>query len=160
MKSKGLLAGMGFALLAVAACGQAPNSTQPGAGGGQAPPPATDTSTLPVKPGAQQPPPGSTPLPSAQLDSTKLPADYPREVFVTADGKALYFRAEEGGCGHASAEVAQQDARQVAINVTELQSSRKGQMCTMDIRYPLISVPLDDPLGNRKVILVQVKQNR
>lgn len=160
MKWKGLLAGVGFVLVTAAACGQPAGNVQPGAGGGQATPPASDTSTLPVKPGAQQPPQGSKALPATQLDVTKLPADYPHEVFVTADGKALYFRAEEGGCGRAAAEVAQQDAQQVVVNVTEHQSAQKGQMCTMDIRYPLISVPLADPLGSRKVILVNVKQNR
>lgn len=160
MKWKGLLAGIGFVLVTVAACGQQPESVQPGNGGQPAAPPASDTSTLPVQPGAQTPPAGSTPVSGAQLDTSKLPAGYPREVFVTADGKTLYFRAEEGGCGRATAEVAQENAQQVVINLRETQSSQQGQMCTMDIRYPLISVPLTDPLGARKVILVDVKQNR
>jgi hypothetical protein len=40
----------------------------------------------------------------------------------------------------------------------ENQSQLKGQMCTMDIRYPLVSVPLAEPLGNRTVVLISEKR--
>jgi hypothetical protein len=155
-----MLAGIGIVLVTVTACGQRPASVPPGA----APTPpvsVSPTPALPVRPGSSQTPPaGSTLVPAAQVDSSKLPGDYPREVYVTADGRALYFRAEEGGCGRASAEVQQETTQQIVVNLRETQSTVQGQMCTMDIRYPLVSVPLSDPLGQRKVILVSLKQNR
>lgn len=155
-----MLAGIGIVLVTATACGQRPAGVSPGA----APTPPSSVSpspALPVRPGSSQTPPaGSTVVPAAQVDSSKLPGDYPREVYVTADGKALYFRAEEGGCGRATAEIQQENAQQIVINLRETQSMVQGQMCTMDIRYPLVSVPLSEPLGQRKVILVSLKQNR
>jgi hypothetical protein len=159
-----MLAGFGIVLVTATACGQRPDSVSSGAGptpSSSATSSGSPTPDLPVRPGSSQTPPqGSTVVPAAQVDSSRLPDDYPREVFVTADGKALYFRAEEGGCGRASAEVQQETAQQIVVNLRETQSTLQGQMCTMDIRYPLVSVPLSEPLGQRKVLLVDLKQNR
>lgn len=158
-----MLAGFGIVLVTATACGERSDSVSPGAGGN---PPPTSVSVAPppelsVRPGSSQTPPeGSVVVPAAQVDSSKLPDDFPREVFVTSDGKALYFRAEEGGCGRASAEVQQETAEQIVVNLRETKSSLQGQMCTMDMRYPLVSVPLSDPLGERKVVLVKLKENR
>lgn len=155
-----MLAGIGIVLVTATACGQRADNVAPGA----APTPPASLSPAPgppARPGSsQQPPAGSKVVPAAQVDSSKLPGDYPREVYVTADDKTLYFRAEEGGCGRATADVQEVTAQQIVINLGETQSTPKGQMCTMDIRYPLVSVPLSEPLGQRKVILVSLKQNR
>ncbi|GHF64713.1 hypothetical protein GCM10017566_42760 [Amycolatopsis bartoniae] len=155
-----MLAGIGIVLVTATACGQRPETVSPGAA--PAPPASvTPSPALPVQPGsAQTPPAGSAVVPPAQVDASKLPQDYSHEVYVTADGKALYFRAEEGGCGRATAEVQQENAQQIVVNLRETQSTMQGRMCTMDIRYPLVSVPLSEPLGQRKVILVSLKQNR
>ena len=152
-----MLAGLGIVLVTATACGERPQNV-PAAGGGA---PATTSSeqaptvpSMPNRPGSSQTAPaGSTLVPPAQLDAAQLPEDYPREVFVTADGKALYLRAEEGGCGRAGAEVREETSSQVVVNLVETKSNLQGQMCTMDIRYPLVSVPLAEPLGQRKVVL-------
>lgn len=158
-----MLAGLGIVLVTATACGERADNVSPGAG---ANPPSTSVSVPPppelsLRPGSSQTPPeGSTVVPAAQVDSSNLPEDFPREVYVTSDGKTLYFRAEEGGCGRASAEVQQETAEQIVVNLRETKSSLQGQMCTMDMRYPLVSVPLSDPLGERKVVLVKLKENR
>ncbi|WP_236788377.1 hypothetical protein [Amycolatopsis sp. GM8] len=162
MRWKATLAGLGIVLVTATACGQRPESVSPGAGPAL-PPPSMSVPPPPASSGpwdAQTPPAGSTLVPAAQVDNSKLPQDYPHEVYVSADGKALYFRAEEGGCGRASADVQQQDTQQIVINLRETQSHMQGRMCTMDIRYPLISVPLSEPLGNRKILLLTLKENR
>jgi len=157
-----MLAGIGIVLVTATACGERPNTVPAGSGG--APPttssePAPTVPSMPARPGsAQTAPAGSTLVPPAQLDATRLSADFPREVFVTADGRSLYLRAEEGGCNQASAEVREQTAAQVVVNLVENKSNKQGQMCTMDIRYPLVSVPLTDPLGERKVVLTAEKR--
>ncbi|SFK02684.1 hypothetical protein SAMN05421835_112120 [Amycolatopsis sacchari] len=157
-----MLAGIGIVLITATACGERPASVPPAAG--PTPPPSTSASPWPEVPtrpgGSQQPPQGSVPVPASQLDVSKLSEDYPRQVSVSADGKVLYIRAEEGGCGRATGEVQQETAEQVVVNLRETQSNMQGRMCTMDIRYPLVSVPLSEPLGQRKVVLVSLKQNR
>ncbi|TNC27633.1 hypothetical protein [Amycolatopsis alkalitolerans] len=153
-----MLAGFGIVLVTAAACGQRTDSVSPGAGPTPPPSSASLAPTMPVPWGSQKPPPGSTLVPAAQVDSSQLPGDYPREVYVSADGKTLYLRGEEGGCGRASAEVQQADDQQIVIRLSETQRTLQGRMCTMDIRYPLLSVPLGEPLGQRKVILMKVTQ--
>ncbi|MTD58978.1 hypothetical protein [Amycolatopsis pithecellobii] len=154
-----MFAGIGIVLVTATACGQRADNVSPGAG--PTPPPSVSVQPPPSQPwSAQTPPAGSMAVQAAQVDSSKLPKDYPREVFVSADGKVLYFRAEEGGCGRASADVQQETAQQIVINLRETQTNTQGRMCTMDIRYPLVSVPLHDPLGDRKILLVSLKQNR
>ncbi|WP_191254297.1 hypothetical protein [Amycolatopsis oliviviridis] len=112
----------------------------------------------PGQPGAprQEVPEGSTKLPDKQLDASALPADYPREVYTSNGGTILNVRGQEGGCGHATAEATQQDGNRVTVNLTELKG-QTGQMCTMDIRHPVISVALAAPLGERTVVLKQMR---
>ena len=157
MRWKGFLAVLGLDLVAVTACGEPPHN-DPSARSE----PLTSTAPVPSMPSrsgtAQAAPPGRTLVPPAQVDATQLPAGYPREVYVTADGRVLYLRAEEGGCGRAGAEVGQQTSAQVVVDLVETKSNLAGQMCTMDIRYPLVSAPLAGPLGQRKVVLVAEKR--
>lgn len=97
-------------------------------------------------------PEGSTPVPEKQIDAAALPADYPRVVYTGNGGTILSIKAVEGGCGHAIGEAAVQDGKQVVVNLTE-KKGQTGQMCTMDIRYPVVSVALASPLGGRTVVL-------
>lgn len=97
-------------------------------------------------------PEGSTPVPEKQIDAATLPADYPRVVYTGNGGTILSIKAVEGGCGHAIGEAAVQDGKQVVVNLTE-KKGQTGQMCTMDIRYPVVSVALASPLGERTVVL-------
>ena len=162
MRWKGLLAGIGIVLVTATACGERPQNV-PAAGGG-APPPASSPQaptvpSMPNRPGsAQAAPAGSTLVPPAQLDASKLPEGYPREVYVGPDGRALYLRAEEGGCARAGAEVREQTPTRVVVALVETRPNVQGQMCTMDIRYPLVSAPLAQPLGQRKIVLVTEKR--
>ena len=163
MRWKGLLAGIGIVLVTATACGERAQNV-PAAAGGGAPPttssePAPTVPSMPNRPGSSQTAPaGSMLVPPAQLDATKLPEEYPREVYVTADGRALYLRAEEGGCGRAGAEVREQTSTQVVVALVETKSNLQRQMCTMDIRYPLVPAPLAAPLGQRKVVLLAGKR--
>jgi hypothetical protein len=149
-----MLAGIGIVLVTVTACGERP-STPPAAGPpGATVPSAPSVPSMPNRPGSSQTPPaGSTVVAPAQLDVSGLPSDYPREVYVTADGRTLYLRAQEGGCERAAAQVRTQTPQQVVVDLLDIKSNVQGQMCTMDIRYPLVSVPLAEPLGHRHVVL-------
>ncbi|MFK0248659.1 hypothetical protein ACIQUM_28530 [Amycolatopsis azurea] len=162
--------GLGLIVVAVSACGAQNQAAEPAAGPGSgtlstvppsptAPPSSTPPPvSQPGQPGAprQEVPEGSTKLPDKQLDASALPADYPREVYTSNGGTILNIRGQEGGCGHATAEAAQQDGNRVTVNLTELKG-QTGQMCTMDIRHPVISVALSSPLGERTVVLKQMR---
>ncbi|WP_410654680.1 hypothetical protein [Amycolatopsis sp. lyj-112] len=167
--------GLGLIVVAVSACGAQNQATEPAAGPGNgdlstvpspsvppssspAPAPGNQPGSQPGVPGAprQEVPEGSTKLPDKQLDAAALPADYPREVYTSNGGTILNIRGQEGGCGHATAEAAQQDGNRVTVNLTELKG-QTGQMCTMDIRHPVISVTLAAPLGERTVVLKQMR---
>lgn len=164
--------GLGLIVVAVSACGAQNQAAEPAAGPGSgtlstvpptslAAPPSSAPSSAPSKPGVpsaprQEVPEGSTKLPDKQLDASALPADYPREVYTSNGGTILNIRGQEGGCGHATAEATQQDGTRVTVNLTELKG-QTGQMCTMDIRHPVISVSLAAPLGERTVVLKQMR---
>lgn len=162
------MCGLGLVLLAATACGEQGGGVQPGSGGAPSSSEAAPTAPTipatelpPVMPGGprqMQPPADTTPVPASRVDSAALPSDFPREVFVSADGRQLFIRAEEGGCGRAAAEVAEQNAQQVVVDLVESRSNLAGQMCTMDIRYPVVSATLSDPLGERTVVLKSVKR--
>jgi hypothetical protein len=115
-----------------------------------APPSASE----PVPPGKPRltVPEGSTPVPAGKIDATALPNGFPREVWTANGGTILNIRAQEGGCGHALGEAAEQTGDHVVVDLSETKA-QTGQMCTMDIRYPVISVALAAPLDQRTVVL-------
>jgi hypothetical protein len=121
------------------------------------PPPATDPTLTIVPPseptaGPGVPPADSIAIPGNQLDFTALPEGYPRQAWTVGDGRILPVQAQEGGCGKASAEVSEQSDAKVLITLVETQPAQP-QACTMDIRYPIVSVTLDKPLANRTLVL-------
>ncbi|WIV56733.1 hypothetical protein [Amycolatopsis nalaikhensis] len=153
-----------FLLMATACAGQDMSTSQPAAGGGS-PAPTGSVSTsptesvLPTSPSANPPgkprltvPEGSTPVPPDKVDASALPNGYPHEVWTANGGTILNIRAQEGGCGHALGEAAEQTGDRVVVNLSETKA-QTGQMCTMDIRYPVISVALAAPLDQRTVVL-------
>lgn len=157
------MVGTGALLLMVTACaGRDMPTNLPEAPAGSvsaAPKPSPSASVLPAPPTANPPgkprltvPEGSTPVPAAQIDATALPAGFPREVWTANGGTVLNIRAQEGGCGHALGEAAEQTAGHVVVNLSETKA-QTGRMCTMDIRYPVISVVLAAPLDQRTVVL-------
>jgi hypothetical protein len=149
-----------FLLMATACAGQDMPTSQPAAGGDSAAPTGS-VSTSPGEPVPTANPPGkprltvpegSTPVPANKIDASALPAGFPREVWTANGGTILNIRAQEGGCGHALGEAAEQSAGRVVVNLSETKA-QTGQMCTMDIRYPVISVALAAPLDQRTVVL-------
>ncbi len=148
--------GAGALLLVCVACGQ---DEQIGFGGAQptttapevgvpteqpAEPPAVD----PMNPA---PPAGGIEVAEAKVDATALPEGYPSVVWTEADGAVVGAYGQAGGCTEATGSVTEQSAAQVVFLVTETTSD--AQMCTMDIRYPPLTVKLDAPLGDRTVVL-------
>jgi len=165
MRYSAKVVGTGALLLMVTACAGPDMSTaQPAAGGDSAAPTGSvstspSASVLPAPPTANPPgkprltvPEGSTPVPPAKIDATALPSGFPHEVWTANGGTVLNIRAQEGGCGHALGEAAEQTAGHVVVNLSETKA-QTGQMCTMDIRYPVISVALAAPLDQRTVVL-------
>ncbi|MEV6645408.1 hypothetical protein [Amycolatopsis sp. NPDC051371] len=158
-------AGTGAILLMATACaGQNVPISQPAAGGtSEVPTGSVSTSpsesVLPAPPSANPPgkprltvPEGSTPVPPAKVDTAALPANYPHEVWTANGGTILNIRAQEGGCGHALGEATEQAGDHVVVNLSETKA-QTGRMCTMDIRFPVISVALASPLDQRTVVL-------
>jgi hypothetical protein len=97
-------------------------------------------------------PPGSVPVPASQIDGSRLPQGYPREVFTGNGGMLLSIKAEQGGCGHVSAAAVEQTAQRVVVDLVQ-SPPETGQMCPMYIREVVISVGLSAPLGARTVVL-------
>lgn len=130
-----LAVALGALLVLGAACGEPTDRTAPGAAPG----------TLPIAPTTGA-------VPANRIDASALPEGFPREVWVHGDGRTVAVRAQEGGCGKASLEVKEQTASTVSIVLVETQP-KEPQACTMDIRYPVLSVALNDPLEDRTVVL-------
>lgn len=153
MRWKGLLIGFILVLVAGVACGHPSDGVSPGNPPGPSSPPAVRPTPGPPRPFPPSPPADSKAVPAPQADFSALPAGFPHEVWVSADGRRLYVRAEEGGCGRSGAEVREETAQHVVVSLVETRSQIRGQMCTMDIRYPVVSVSLSEPLGQRIVVL-------
>ncbi|HET6710553.1 hypothetical protein [Amycolatopsis sp.] len=167
MRYSAKVVGTGALLLMVTACASQdmPTSQPLGSTGSvsvpapASPSPSPSGSVLPAPPEANPPgkprltvPEGSTPVPADKIDATALPAGFPREVWTANGGTVLNIRAQEGGCGHALGEAAEQAGDRVVVNLSETKA-QTNQMCTMDIRYPVISVALAAPLDQRTVVL-------
>ncbi|MFC4080951.1 hypothetical protein [Amycolatopsis samaneae] len=173
MRYTAKLAGAGLVLVFATACGGHTTTAKPATSDGAAAPsgsasPSTAPSGSPsASPGAKPPesphanppgkprlevPEGSTPVPPGKLDVSALPSGFPHEAYTANGGAVLNIRAQEGGCGHALGSAIEQTAQRVVVDLSETKA-QTGQMCTMDIRYPVISVPLAAPLGERTVVL-------
>lgn len=140
---------VGTALLAVATACAEPQSAPEQA---PVPPAQSAPAAEPEDQSGRTPPAGSDPVPAAQVVAEALPEGYPVTVWTADDGTTVGAVAQEGGCGKASAEVAQQSGEQVVITLVET-TPKKAEMCTMDIRYQKLTVELDQPLGDREVVL-------
>jgi hypothetical protein len=120
-------------------------------------PTATSSSEVPpgIAPG-EIPPDGK---PVTKVDAGGLSPDYPHTVWTQGDGKTVGVIAQEGGCGKASASVLEQSASVVKIELLETLPLTK-QMCTMDIRFPPLTVQLSEPLGERTVALTSRQEQK
>ena len=117
--------------------------------------PSNSSATSAVSSPVTQPP--GTSLPTNQLDAATLPEGYPRQVVVAPDGKTLIITAQEGGCGKASAELKEQTPDRIKTVLIET-TPASAQVCTMDVRYPKVTVTLADALGQRIVELSNEKR--
>lgn len=140
---------VGTALLVVATACAAPQSTPE-----QAPvPPAQSAPTDdPENQPGRVPPAGSDPVPAEQISTDALPDGYPVEAWTADGGTTIGLGAQEGGCGKASAEVTEQTGDKVVVTIVET-TPKKAEMCTMDIRFVEVTAELDQPLGDREVVL-------
>jgi len=145
------IVGAGVLLAALSACGSGASPAEPA----PAPPPATATQAPDAEPDrqpARTPPEGGVQVATAQVDTTGLQENYPVMVWTLDNGSTLGVVAQEGGCGKASAEITEQSESKVAITLVET-TPAEAQMCTMDLRYPKLTVELAQPLGERPVVL-------
>ncbi|SMD13995.1 hypothetical protein [Lentzea albidocapillata] len=156
MRHIGTVVGTGVLLLVISACGSAQNAGA-GAGGGQELPTATSTSEVPPNVAPGEVPPDGKPV--TKLDANALPPDQPRTAWTQGDGKTVGVVAQEGGCGKASASVLEQNASTVKIELLETLPLTK-EMCTMDIRFPPLTVQLSEPLGERTVVLTSRQEQK
>ncbi|WP_424185184.1 hypothetical protein ACOBQX_25290 [Actinokineospora sp. G85] len=151
------LVGAGVLVAALSACGSAQDTQD---GNAAAPPPTTATrqpGDQPDRQPARTPPEGGAEVPDAQIDQTGLAEQYPVMVWTVDNGATLGVVAQEGGCGKASAEVTEQSDSRVAVTLVETTPASE-QMCTMDLRYPKLTLELDQPLGARTVVLTSEKR--
>ncbi|MFD1146256.1 hypothetical protein [Saccharothrix hoggarensis] len=151
MRSLGTALGAGVLLVVLAACA---TSTPVGPGDSG---PTLTTSAEPTSPSPEPEfespvPPGGKEVPKGRLDATNVPEGTPTTVWTEGDGATLGVIAQEGGCGKASVEIAEQNAQVVKVVLVETTPADE-QVCTMDIRYPPLTAKLDAPLGDRQVVL-------
>ncbi|MER6761143.1 MULTISPECIES: hypothetical protein [Amycolatopsis] len=154
------LAGAALVLTMAAACGSPTSMANAPASGTESAPPsgsgsASASASTPVPPPGKpqfDPPQGAVRVPDNRVDGAALPKTFPKEVYSDNGGTVLVVRAEEGGCGHALGEAVEQSAQKVVVDLSETKA-QTGQMCTMDLRHPVISVALAAPLGERTVVL-------
>lgn len=93
------------------------------------------------------------PMSEELIDTSALPEGYPTEVAVSDEGHTLTIVAQEGGCTKVSAKVAEQTEEQVTVTLVESEPADENVVCTMDMRYPPLTVELDEPLGDRQLVL-------
>lgn len=166
-----MVAGVGVVMLAVSACADSAPGGE-GSNGGTGKPAASapapgeltersrpsDSGVAPaIEPG---PLPGAArlqegdELPGEQIDASALPGNYPRKVNVAGTGQDLHVVARERGCGQAGAELVEQTVKRVTVLVVETKPAGSAQReCRSGLRFPTVSVQLDEPLGNRTVEL-------
>ncbi len=173
----GVLAGCGEQ---VSPAGSEGGATSTGVSAGtsaKAPPTASDVATpqppagKPQNPSGGEPPvsigpngpvvpAGVTEVPAKQVDASALPAffEYGNKVWVYDGGFALQlFAAASSSCTDAEAVVVDQSADSVKIMVRPLAQPQGGRpddgACAMVMTPKPVTVTLDSPLQNRKVLL-------
>jgi hypothetical protein len=151
MKRLGTVVGAGVLLLLMSACAD-PQENQDNAGDTRPTETSAPADTEPDRQPARTPPNGGEEVSAGQIDAKALPKGYPVMVWTEEDGATIGVVAQEGGCGKASVEVAEESASQVLLTMVETVPS-EAQPCTMDLRYPKITTELDEPLADRKVVL-------
>jgi len=158
MKRLGTVVGAGVLLLLTSACAN-PQENQDSAGDTRPTETSAPADTEPDKQPARKPPSGGERVEAGRIDASGLPKGYPVLVWTEDDGRTVGVVAQEGGCGKASLEVAEQNETQVVVSMIETVPS-EPKMCTMDLRYPKLTTELEQPLGDRTVVLKNDQRER
>ena len=155
----------------LAGCSSGGQSGAPGSSGSSGGAPTTGTSapgstgssganpTAPVQPpvsiSEEKPvvPPNVTPVPKDKVDTTTLSDTYRDEAYVFGDGRDVEVFGVGGGCKEARAEVTGQSAEVVQITLVTITKQPPGTLCTQEIRQVPLTVRLDAPLGDRRLVL-------
>lgn len=105
-------------------------------------------------------PAGVTEVPAGQVDATALPqyVEFGNKVWQFDDGFSLQlFASASSGCTGAEARIVDQSADAVKIVVRPLDQPQGGRpddsMCTQVMTPVPVTVALDQPLRDRKVLL-------
>ncbi len=147
---------MGAVLLGGAACAEQADRAEaggPGGSGDGSARSAPSSQELSRSAPPDQKPPDAQPLPTDRIDGSALPDGHPVEVGVADGGRTLRVVGMEGGCGKASAELTDAGQKRVTVTLVETKPADPDTMCTMDMRYPPLTVELDTPLDERAVVL-------
>lgn len=98
-------------------------------------------------------PPNVTAVPKEKVDTTSLSDTYRTEAYVFNDGRDVEVFGVGGGCKEARAEVTAQSAEVVQITLVTITKQPPGTMCTQEIRQVPLTVRLNAPLGDRRLVL-------
>ncbi|WP_026421560.1 hypothetical protein [Actinokineospora inagensis] len=157
-----------------------PGSTQPGsattAGGSAAPTGSAAPQTGPAPTKAAVPQVGVAPdgkvtvpagfreLPATQVDAKALPDTYKeRRVWASQDGKQLQLIGlANDSCAGVDAQLAEQTDSALTVVLTPMTSpqggTEGGKMCATVVTPRPVEVPLDQPVGDRKVVVTAANQ--
>lgn len=143
------LAAVGAVLLSLTAC----SGTTAGYGGTPPSPSSSPPAQSPA-PSTVSIPPGAAAVAAERVIPPEGMDPATIAVWTTGDGRTVGTYAQEGGCGRSEAKIAGQTDDRVTITLLEITPGPNNKrVCTMDIRYPEVTVTLDAPLGARKVVL-------
>lgn len=98
-------------------------------------------------------PPNVTPVAKDKVDTTSLSDTYRDEAYVFGDGRDVEVFGVGGGCKEARAEVTGQSAEVVQITLVTITKQPAGTMCSQEVRQVPLTVRLDAPLGDRRLVL-------
>lgn len=76
-----------------------------------------------------------------------------QRVFTADGGHTLGLVVEQQGCEKVDAALTGTSAAQVVVTVTRTDTAKPGAMCPMYITLKRVTVHLDEPLGDRTVVL-------
>lgn len=166
---RNVVAAVALAVVLTGCSSGAPSDKQSGAPGTGSPTSGTSASgstgssganpTAPVQPpvsiSEEKPvvPPNVTPVPKEKVISTSLSDLYRSEAYVFGDGRDIEVFGVGGGCKEARAEVTAQSAELVQITLVTITKQPPGTVCTQEIRQVPLTVRLDAPLGDRRLVL-------
>jgi hypothetical protein len=137
--------------------GAAPTTgtSAPGSIGSSGVNPTNAPAQPPVSISEQKPvvPPDVTPVAKEKVDTTTLSDTYRTEAYVFNDGRDVEVFGMGGGCKEARAEVTAQSAQVVQITLVTITKQPPGTVCTQEVRQVPLTVHLDAPLGDRRLVL-------